>query len=129
MGFKGKLYSETRCGRCDFWAGHIFHVCLDKEDPTIKVVHPIKKKQVRTAEHKANMSEAQRKIWSKRKLKNAERDAEIVRLYEMGDIGVKNLAAKFGIAYQTCRNIINEAGVMRSPGQWVQRSGVVNSHR
>lgn len=135
MGYKGKSFSETRCARCLHAFGHIYHICRDASEVAHRIVHQARpgaekgrRLAPRSEEYRAKISEGQRNRWLRKREKDRERDEALVKRYLEGDVGVKKLAETYGMAYQTARRIIMEAGVMRPKGQWISRNGVVNSH-
>lgn len=63
----------------------------------------------RTDEHRQAMSERASERWALQREKNAERDAEIVRLYKEEGKSIKQVGREFGIAYQTARDVLLRA--------------------
>lgn len=117
MGYKGKLACETRCGRCDAEFGNVFHICLDKNDPSFKVVHPVKKSKDGSFGHteagRQAISEAAQARWAKHREDNRERDEAIIDYYKSGRT-LKEVRKKFRIGQDQASKLLHGAGVMRS---------------
>lgn len=97
-GFNTKKPSKCIFSKCD-WPYDTWHICIDVEGPE-PVVPP---KPVMTEEQRAKIGESVR---AKAKKRTAERDVEIVKLYTEEQMGLKPIARKMGIAYQTVRNTL-----------------------
>lgn len=63
----------------------------------------------RTDEHREAMAERARERWAKQREQNAERDAEIIRIYKEDGKSIKEVGRQFGIAYQTARDVLLRA--------------------
>ena len=113
---------DTPCERCG-WKYPGFHICVDLSrplDPAIAKKHRPQPSHIRSEALIQMLQDGRAKRWERHREEMAERDAEIVRLYKTG-LGFRVLAAQFGIAYQTARNVIRRAEangevVVRDPG-------------
>lgn len=141
MGFKGKLHNDTRCGRCHWTFGHIFHICLDPtEEIHQQVIYAGKRTNSlkghpaawRDAEYRANISAALKLRWEKDWEAHKKRNLAIVERYKVGDIAMKALGREFGVGFRTVQRVLYEAEAqklvtLRKPGQGLpgQRAGQV----
>lgn len=108
MGYQKR---DIPCERCGWeWPGD--HVCIDLSvpiDPRIQRKHSVAYASFRTPEHRRQLSEGLTERWQRHREATAGRDAEIVRRYNQGGIGIKKLGEQFSIAYQTCSGILRRA--------------------
>lgn len=63
----------------------------------------------RTDEYRQAMSQRASERWERHREQNAERDAEIVRIYKEEGKSIKQVGREFGIAYQTARDVLLRA--------------------
>ena len=106
-----------QCG----WRFEGFHICVDLSKPEPKLPkikrQPVKKKPVRdrrsdaiksTPEWRNNISKAMKEYFEKERVKNKDRDDNIVRFYIEGDT-VKELSELFCMRRQTILKILHRA--------------------
>lgn len=119
MGYKGKLFSEIRCGRCDWDYGNIFHVCVDKNDPIHRVVHEVKghKKRDWTGRGTGiSMSDAMKASWQRRHEARRPLYEQFKHDYMDRRMGMRKIAYKHGVGYNTVLNGLKFIGVeIRQP--------------
>lgn len=100
-----------------------FHVCLYGKDelfpesllarylylPRSRKSSPFARFGPRSDEHKEALRRSANARWAKHYAANKERDDAIVKRYAQGDIGMKPLAAEFGLKYGNVRMILQRA--------------------
>lgn len=111
---KGNLLTKTGCQTpgCDYpnW-----HVCLVGKES--KFEEALENRRFRSSTGKGHGQNVGALVtglserWERHREENRERDANLVRDYEAGDVSVRAVSEKYGIAYQTARRIIVDAGV------------------
>jgi hypothetical protein len=101
---------SSPCPRCRNWWYPGDHACFDA---SVKAPPKHEKKRQNTflqsQERLIRLAEGRDHRWAEERLRNRERDAEIVRLYSEEQLGYRLLAKQFGIAYQTARNVVRRA--------------------
>lgn len=91
-----------------------WHVCLvGKPDLFPKLLRAEEKRDrlmsPRTEEHKQAIAEAQIRRWERVREENRERDAQIVKRYAEGNVGIKPLAKEFGTGPGAVRRVLYAA--------------------
>ena len=120
-----------KCGRCGWFDGKRFHVCLvpvtttpiQREVEYEEYSRPLLGTQTRS--HRRAISESHRERW---RAINHDRDNKIVERYAEGDISYTGLAEEFGVSRSTIINVMKSAkaaGVIqtRSPGTNIKNGG------
>lgn len=117
---------HTKCGRCNWPYGELYHCCIDISDPEARRVHPIKR-VTRTGpmseQSKSSMREAAKGRWAR---EHADRDKQIIDTYKAGGISTVGVAAKVGCSQATVIKILKRAEVrgevtMRKRGHTLAR--------
>lgn len=94
---------SCHCG----WKFPGFHICVDLSTPEPKIQSK-KMRKMSTATYKA-LREAQENRRERERVEHVARDKEIVRLYNQGGVGYRELMEKFGIGQTTVQNIMKRA--------------------
>ncbi len=94
---------------CTFGKPDLFHVFIPKYFTTGKKRSPFARFGERSQAHKDAISASQRRRWAVHYAANKERDDKIIDRYNEGDVGMKPIAAEFGISYGTVRAVLMRA--------------------
>lgn len=102
---------DDPCEKCG-WKFLGFHVCVDKSiplDPKIAKKYGLGRKTgpLSFAQEEA-LAAARNARWERHYAENAERNQKIVDRYKE-QVGYRELAAEFGLSYQTVSSIIHRA--------------------